>query len=261
MLRSAACVAAIALVTAGGASAEVVARGVQDGFLALDAKGAPSVAWVRNSTLFVAERPATDRWTPNGGGIGSAGLERGGVRDRRCRAGRCSSRAATTARSCSCAPRSVGWQTIRVAKVGALFRLGWPGPRARPATGLADDRLHALERPDAEEPAARLARRREGSHHDAPDHAGGLPEEPRAAARRARALRRRRARGRVVWLPRRARARSSGSPRRRRGSGSGSTQGSATTRSARSSPVSARTGSCTRPGPSRCSRSTSRRRP
>ena len=23
--------------------------------------------------------------------------------------------------------RSVGWQTIRVAKVGALFRLGWPG--------------------------------------------------------------------------------------------------------------------------------------
>ena len=53
MLRSAAFVAAIALVTAGGASAEVVARGVQDGLLALDAKGTPSVAWVHHSTLFV----------------------------------------------------------------------------------------------------------------------------------------------------------------------------------------------------------------
>ena len=63
MLRSAASVAAIALVTAGGASAEVVARGVQDGLLALDAKGTPSVAWVHNSTLFVATRTGPGQWT------------------------------------------------------------------------------------------------------------------------------------------------------------------------------------------------------
>ena len=126
MLRSAACVAAIALVTAGGASAEVVARSVQDGFLALDAKGVPSVAWVRNSTLFVAERPAAHRWTrtaaasvPPGSSvvafeIGAAGpvaLVQSG-----------DDRTIELVRR-----RSVGWQTIRVAKVGALFRLGWPG--------------------------------------------------------------------------------------------------------------------------------------
>src|SRR6478752_3818122 len=63
MLRSAAFVAAIALVTAGGASAEVVARGVQDGLLALDAKGTPSVAWVHHSTLFVGTRTPTGTWT------------------------------------------------------------------------------------------------------------------------------------------------------------------------------------------------------
>ena len=126
MLRSAACVAAIALVTAGGASAEVVARGVQDGLLALDAKGVPSVAWVRNSTLFISERPAPHSWTrtatasvPPGSSvvafeIGAAGpvaLVQSG-----------DDRTVVLVR-----PRSVGWQTIRVAKVGALFRLGWPG--------------------------------------------------------------------------------------------------------------------------------------
>src|SRR4029078_5918402 len=63
MIRSAACVAAIALVTAGGASAEVVARGVPDGLLTRDAKGAPSVAWVHNSTLFIATRSGPRSWT------------------------------------------------------------------------------------------------------------------------------------------------------------------------------------------------------
>ena len=126
MLRSAASIAAIALVTAGGASAEVVARGVQDGLLALDAKGTPSVAWVHNSTLFVATRALTGNWTrkatatvPPGSSavafeIGAAGpvaLVQSG-----------DDRTIVLVR-----PRSIGWQTIRVAKVGALFRLGWPG--------------------------------------------------------------------------------------------------------------------------------------
>jgi hypothetical protein len=126
MLRSAASVAAIALVTAGGASAEVVARGIQDGVLAVDAKGTPSVAWVRNSTLFVATRTGPGRWTrsaaaamPAGSSVvafetGAAGpvlLAQSG-----------DDRTIVLVR-----PRSVGWETIRIAKVGALFRLGWPG--------------------------------------------------------------------------------------------------------------------------------------
>src|SRR3954465_12948315 len=133
MLRTAACVAAIALVTAGGASAEMVARGIQDGLLALDAKGAPSVAWVHHSTLFVATRTGPHRWTrtatasvPAGSSavafeIGAAGpviLVQSG-----------DDRTVELVR-----PRSLGWErirgggeTIRVAKGGALFRVGWPG--------------------------------------------------------------------------------------------------------------------------------------
>src|SRR3954452_18145915 len=126
MLRSAACVAAIALVTAGGASAEFVARGIQDGLLALDAKGTPSVAWVHNSTLFVATRSRAGSWTgkaaptvPAGSivmafEIGAAGpvlLAQSG-----------DDRTMVLVR-----PRSVGGETVRMAKVGALFRLGWPG--------------------------------------------------------------------------------------------------------------------------------------
>ena len=126
MLRSAASVAAIALVTAGGASAEVVARGVHDGMLALDAKGTPSAAWVHNSTLFLATRNGTGRWkrtatatVPAGSSvmafeIGAAGpvlLAQSG-----------DDRTMVLVRR-----RSIGWETIRIAKVGALFRLGWPG--------------------------------------------------------------------------------------------------------------------------------------
>ena len=126
MLRSAACVAAIALVTAGGASAEVVARGVQDGLLALDANGAPSVVWVHHSTLYLATRTGPHHWTRTGTAsvpagssavafqIGAAGpvmLVQSG-----------DDRTVVLVRR-----RSVGWETIRVAKVGALFRVGWPG--------------------------------------------------------------------------------------------------------------------------------------
>src|SRR5215217_2373279 len=127
MLRSAALGAAIALVSAGGASAEVVARGVQDGFLALNGRAVPSVAFVRGPTLFVSTRSATGTWTASAAAsvspgstvtafkVGAAGpvalVESADVRTlllvRR---------------------RSVGWQTIRLARVAApRLRLGWPG--------------------------------------------------------------------------------------------------------------------------------------
>ena len=128
MLRSAALGAAIALVAAGGASAEVVARGVQDGLLALDGKANPSVAFVRGPSVYVSTRSASGRWvaakaasvspgsTVTAFDVGAAGpvvlVESADVRTlllvRR---------------------RSVGWETIRLAGgLAARFRLGdWDG--------------------------------------------------------------------------------------------------------------------------------------
>jgi hypothetical protein len=44
------------------ASADVVARGIHDGALALDAKGAPYVAYVRGKSLLVTKRAGPGRW-------------------------------------------------------------------------------------------------------------------------------------------------------------------------------------------------------
>ena len=239
MLRSAAFVAAIALVTAGGASAEVVARGVQDGLLALDAKGAPSVAWVHHSTLFVGTRARR----------GTAGRGR--------RRPRCLQARARSAFEIGAAGpvalvqsgddrtielvrrRSVGWQTIRIAKVGALFRLGWPG-LALDRNGLpvvAYTRWNAptlksrllVSRVDAK---GRISTRRitqEGFPKSlVPPPAAPVLFGDVAHVVESYGYRGVRRHDRVV-------------PARRTGSASGWTPGSATTRSARSSPASART--------------------
>jgi hypothetical protein len=136
MLRSASLAFALALVTAGGASAEVVARGVEDGLLALGAKSAPSVAYVRGSTLVVATRSPNGRWVEakaatvasrssvlafRVGAAGPVALVESG-----------DSRVLQLVRR-----KSVGWQTIRLA--GGLppaVRLGWPG-LALDRSGLA----------------------------------------------------------------------------------------------------------------------------
>jgi hypothetical protein len=127
MLRSAALGVAIALVSAGAASAEVVARGVEDGLLALNGKGVASVAFVRGSALYVSTRSRPGRWTvakaaavsPGSGvtafKVGSTGpvvlVESA------------DSRTLSLVRR-----RSVGWQTIRLAgNLGPRLRLGWPG--------------------------------------------------------------------------------------------------------------------------------------
>jgi hypothetical protein len=127
MIRTAAMGCVFALVVVGGASAEVVARGVQDGLLALNAKGSPSVAFVRGSSLVIASRSAPRRWAQvkpanvSAGSsvmafkIGAAGpvalVQSGDAREillvRR---------------------RSVGWQTIDIAgKLPPQVQLGWPG--------------------------------------------------------------------------------------------------------------------------------------
>src|SRR5512142_1108900 len=126
MLRSAALVAAIALVAAGGASAETVARGTSFGQLAVDAKGTPFVAYVFGSTLVVASRTAPNRWVrtdaasvPTGSSVMAFAI---GAQGPVLLVGSADSRKIFLVRR-----RSVGWQTVVVASVAARYRLGWPG--------------------------------------------------------------------------------------------------------------------------------------
>ena len=74
MLRSAALAFGLALAAAGSASAELVARGVQDGVLALGPKGTPYVAYVQSGNVVVTHRSAK-RWRKERAGVVSAGWQ------------------------------------------------------------------------------------------------------------------------------------------------------------------------------------------
>lgn len=126
MVRSAALVAAIALVTAGGASAETVARGTGFGVLALDAKGTPTVAYVHGSTLVLATRTKPATWTradaasvPSGSSVMAFAT---GAQGPVVLVGSADERKIFLVRR-----RSVGWQTVVLANVAARYRVGWPG--------------------------------------------------------------------------------------------------------------------------------------
>lgn len=126
MLRSAALGAAIALAAAGGASAEVVARGVQDGFLALNGK-TPSVAFIRGPALYVATRSPAGRWTTAKAASVTSGSTvtafASGAHGPVVLVESADVRTLLLVRR-----ESVGWQTIRLAgNLAARFRLGWPG--------------------------------------------------------------------------------------------------------------------------------------
>src|SRR3954454_16242687 len=127
LTRSAVLAFVIALVTGGGASAEVVARGVEDGQLALNAKGTPSVAFVRGSSFIVATRTAANRWAEAKAAAVSANSNVMAFAigpD-----GPVALVQSADDRTLSIVRRhSVGWQTIRLAnKLAAPYRLGWPG--------------------------------------------------------------------------------------------------------------------------------------
>jgi hypothetical protein len=126
MLRSAALAFAVTFVTAGGASAEVVARGVEDGLLARGGKG-PSVAFIRGTALVFATRSPSGRWTEAKAATVASGssvmaFEVG-------RTGPVVVVETGDSRSLSLVrPKSVGWQTIRLAgRLPTTVRLGWPG--------------------------------------------------------------------------------------------------------------------------------------
>src|SRR4051794_39512282 len=127
LTRSAVLAFVIALVTGGGASAEVVARGVEDGQLALNARGTPSVAFVRGSSFIVATRTAPNRWAKAKAAAVSANSNVMAFAigpD-----GPVALVQSADDRTLSIVRRhSVGWQTIRLArKLAPPYRLGWPG--------------------------------------------------------------------------------------------------------------------------------------
>jgi hypothetical protein len=118
---------ALALVAVGSASGEVVARGVQEGMLAVGPRGAPYVAYVRGTNVVVAMRVSKGRWRASTAGSASAGSQ---VMDFAVgRAGpvalvqSADDRKLTLVRQ-----RPVGWQsTPIVTKLPAQIELGWPG--------------------------------------------------------------------------------------------------------------------------------------
>ena len=122
----AAVVCAGTLCAAGTALAEIVAPNAADGQLALNAKGTPSVAYVRGTRVVVATRAGNENWravnaastTPGAsvmafkiGASGPVALVQSS-----------DNRTLVVVRK-----RDNAWQTIRIANVGPTMALGWPG--------------------------------------------------------------------------------------------------------------------------------------
>ena len=74
MVRSAA-LALAALVVAPGASAEIVARGVQDGSLSLGPNGQPVAAYVQGRNFVVSTRVGVARWRAERVAVVAAGSQ------------------------------------------------------------------------------------------------------------------------------------------------------------------------------------------
>jgi hypothetical protein len=126
-LRPAVLAVALGLVVVGGASGEVVARGVQDGMLALGSKGRPFVAYVRGTRVVISIRASTRRW--RGETVGSASR---GSRVMAFGVGASGPVAViqnADGRSLVLVRRhGAGWQAIRlVSRLPAQISLGWPG--------------------------------------------------------------------------------------------------------------------------------------
>ena len=127
MLGPAAVALAFALVAPGLGAADIVARGVHDGSLALNAKGTPYVAFVKGKSLLVSTRTAPGRWhaeVADSVSIGSKvmAFDVG-------RAGPVALVLSADNRRLNLVrKRLLGWQSIRLnAKLGREGSLGWPG--------------------------------------------------------------------------------------------------------------------------------------
>jgi hypothetical protein len=115
------------LIVPGGASADIVARGVHDGALALSAKGTPYVAYVRGKSLVVAARTGPGRWRAQVADRVSTGSQvmafEVGARGPVALVLSGDSRRLNLVRK-----QLLGWQSIRVnTALGRNGMLGWPG--------------------------------------------------------------------------------------------------------------------------------------
>jgi hypothetical protein len=118
---------AFVLIAASRASADVVARGVHDGSLALDARGKPYVAYVRGKSLVVATRTGAGRWQAEVADRVSTGSKlvafEVGAQGPVALVMSADSRRLNLVRK-----RLLGWQSIRLnAKLARNGFLGWPG--------------------------------------------------------------------------------------------------------------------------------------
>ena len=117
----------LVLIAPGRASADLVARGVLDGSLALGAKGTPYVAYVRGNHLVVATRAADHRWRSEVADNVSAGSQVMAFQVGK--AGPVALVLSADSRRLNVVRRRVpGWQSIRLStKLGRDGILGWPG--------------------------------------------------------------------------------------------------------------------------------------
>jgi len=126
-LGSATLILAVVLIAPGRASADLVARGIQDGSLALGAKGTPYVAYVRGTRLVVATRVTRHRWRSEVVDNVSAGSQIMAFQVGK--AGPVALVLSADSRRLDLVRRRVpGWQSIRLStKLGRDGSLGWPG--------------------------------------------------------------------------------------------------------------------------------------
>ncbi len=118
---------AFVLIAPGRASADIVARGVHDGSLALDAKGTPYVAYMHGKSLLIATRTGAGRWRAEVADSVSAGSQlmafQVGAAGPVALVLSGDSRRLNLVRK-----RLPGWQTIRLnTKLAGRGYLGWPG--------------------------------------------------------------------------------------------------------------------------------------
>jgi hypothetical protein len=126
-LGPAALALAFLLIPSGRASADVVARGVHDGSLALNDEGKPYVAYVRGKSLLVATRVAPGRWRAQVADSVSTGSQvmafQIGPNGPVALVMSGDNRRLNLVRK-----RLMGWQSIRLnTKLGRAGLLGWPG--------------------------------------------------------------------------------------------------------------------------------------
>src|SRR6266516_4004515 len=125
-MRMLALVAAVGLVGAGTASAELAVPGVQDGMLAVTHTGTPLVAYLQGDSLEIAARSSSDEWQSVRADRASTGSSL--VAFAAGRRGPVALVEGPGSRTLAVVRRGRnGWRTTLLARVPAGGEIGWPG--------------------------------------------------------------------------------------------------------------------------------------